>query len=388
MNNKRPIRVLYLHNPYFMGGGEMSFLQLIGAIDRTRCEPYFLSAPYPPFLNEIEALEVPLKVCEFPPLRPQQAWAILRCLRAIRSAVHKWDVDLLHGNSTRVNLLAGLASLGLPVKVVYHVRNLLLEGDWIDLDYWSSWMSDGIICNSRTTQARFRRRGPLSPRTFVVLNGVDLNTFHPGLSQGACRESLGLPEGVLVVGTVGRLHPIKGHDTFLFAAHRIVRERKDVHFLIVGEDISPNRSWEARLRTLTRDLGLEERVHFTGFRRDIPQVMAAIDCFVLPSTFDAFPRGTLEAMACGLPVVATRSGGNVELIEDGTTGYLVPTQDPEAMALRLLELLADPNLRAAIGRAGRAWAEVHLGADTHAQRVLSCYEAILTGDLTRVEAFT
>ena len=388
MNSKRPIRVLYLHNPYFIGGGEMSLIQLLGALDRSRCKPYFLSAPYQPFLDELAALDVPVALSEFPPIRPQRIGVIHRCLSAIRSAVHKWDVDILHGNAPRVNVLAGLASRGFPVKVVYHARNLLLESDWIDLDYWFSWVSDGIICNSHAIQERFRRWGPFRPRSTVVLNGVDLNAFHPGIERRACRESLGLPEGVLVVGTVGRLHPIKGHDTFLFAAHRIVRERKGVHFLIVGEDISPNRSWEARLRTLTRDLGLEERVHFTGFRRDIPQVMAAIDCFVLPSTFDAFPRGTLEAMACGLPVVATRSGGNVELIEDGTTGYLVPTQDPEAMALRLLELLADPNLRAAIGRAGRAWAEVHLGADTHAQRVLSCYEAILTGDLTRVEAFT
>ena len=336
MNTKRPIRVLYLHNPYFMGGGEMSFLQLIGAIDRTRCEPYFLSAPYPPFLNEIEALEVPLKVCEFPPLRPQQAWAILRCLSAIRSAVHKWDVDILHGNAPRVNFLAGLASLGLPVRAVYHVRNLLLEGDWIDLDYWFSWVSDGIICNSHAIQERFRRWGPFTPRTCVVLSGVDLETFHPNLPQRACRESLGLPEGVLVVGTVGRLHPIKGHDTFLLAARQIVRERNDVHFLIAGEDISPNRSWEARLRTLTRDLGLEDRVHFTGFRRDVPQVMGAMDCFVLASTREPSGRVTQEAMACGLPVVATRSGGTVELVQEGTTGYLVPPQDPEAMAQRLL----------------------------------------------------
>ena len=388
MNSKRPIRVLYLHNPYFIGGGEMSLIQLLGALDRSRCKPYFLSAPYQPFLDELAALDVPVALSEFPPIRPQRIGVIHRCLSAIRSAVHKWDVDILHGNAPRVNFLTSLASRGLPVKVVYHARNLLLESDWIDLDYWFSWVSDGIICNSHAIQERFRRWGPFTPRTCVVLSGVDLETFHPNLPQRACRESLGLPEGVLVVGTVGRLHPIKGHDTFLLAARHIVRERNDVHFLIAGEDISPNRSWEARLRTLTRDLGLEDRVHFTGFRRDVPQVMGAMDCFVLASTREPSGRVTQEAMACGLPVVATRSGGNVELIEDGTTGYLVPTQDPEAMALRLLELLADPNLRAAIGRAGRAWAEAHFGADTHAQRVLSCYEAILTGDLTRVEAFT
>ncbi len=388
MNTKRPIRVLYLHNPYFMGGGEMSFLQLIGAIDRTRCDPYFLSGPYQPFLDELGALDVPVETCEFPPIRPHRLGAVRRCLSVIRSAVHRWGVDLLHGNAPRVNVLAGLASRGFPVKVVYHARNLLLESDWVDLDYWSSWMADAIICNSRATQERFRRRGPFRPRSTVVLNGVDLNAFHPGIERRAFREALGLPEGVLVVGTVGRLHPIKGHDTFLLAARQIVRERNDVHFLIVGEDSSPDRSWEARLRTLTRDLGLEERVHFTRFRRDVPQVMGAMDCFVLASTREPSARVTQEAMACGLPVVATRSGGTVELVQEGTTGYLVPPQDPEAMAQRLLELLSDTNLRAAIGRAGRAWAEAHFGADTHAQRVLSCYEAILTGDLTRVEAFT
>ena len=383
MNTQRPIRVLYLHNPHFMGGGEMSLLQLIGALDRSQCEPYVLSAPYQPFLDELAALEVPVEVCEFPPFRPHRLGAVRRCLQAIRSAAQRWDVDLLHGNAPRVNLLAGLARRGRPVKVVYHARNLLLEGDWIDLDYWSSWMTDVIICNSQATQERFHRRGPFTPRTFVVLNGVDLHVYHPGLPQRTCREVLGLPERTAVVGTVGRLHPIKRYDIFLLAAYRISRNRNDVHFLLAGEDITPNRSYEAHLKALTKQLGLEDRVHFTGFRSDIPQVMAAMDCFVLASPIEGSGRVVQEAMACGRPVVATRSGGTVELVQDEKTGYLVPPKNPETMAQRMLELLADSTLRTTMGQAARAWAEARFSIDGHAQRIFACYEEILSGDVTR-----
>lgn len=383
MNTQRPIRVLYLHNPHFMGGGEMSLLRLIEALDRSQCEPYVLSAPYQPFLDELAALDVPVEVCEFPSLRPHRLGAIRRCLDAIRSAAQRWDVGLLHGNASRVNVFAGLARRGRPVKVVYHARNLLLEGDWIDLDYWSSWMADAIICNSQATQERFHRRGPFTPRTFVVPNGVDLDIYQPGLQPETIREDLGLPAGVLVVGTVGHLHPTKGQDTFILAAHRIVRDRKDVHFLIVGEDTTPHHPWEAHLRALTRELHLEDRVHFLGFRRDVPQVLAAMDCFVLASIREPSGRVTQEAMACGRPVVATRSGGTVELVQDEKTGYLVPPKNPETMAHRMLELLADSALRTTMGQAARAWAEAHFGIDGHAQRVTTCYEAILSGAVTR-----
>lgn len=379
MKTDRPIRVLYLHNPYFMGGGEMSFLQLMAALDRSQCEPYFLSAPFQPFLDELAALGVPFEACKFPPIRPHRIGAIWRCVRAIRDAAKQWDVHVLHGNAPRANVLAGLAGLGRPVKVVYHVRNLLLEGDYIDLDYWSSRLSDAIICNSRTTQGRFVGRSPFKPRTFVVLNGVDLKTYRPDIDKRTCKGALGLPEETLVVGTVGRLHPTKGQDTFILAAHRLARERGDVHFVIAGEDISPGRSWEAHLRAMAESLGLADRVHFTGFRRDVPQVISAMDCFVLASDIDPIPRGTQEAMACGRPVVATLSGGNVELIEDGKTGYLVPVKDPEAMARRLLELLADTALRQSMGQAARVWAEVHFAREVHAQRVTECYETILAG---------
>lgn len=354
----------------------MSFLQLLAALDRSRCEPYFLSAPFQPFLDELAALDVPFETCEFPPLRPNRLGAVRRCIQAVQSAAKRWDVHVLHGNAPRVNVMAGLAGRGRPVKVVYHTRNLLVEGDYIDLDYWSSWLADAIICNSRNTQGRFKRRGPFHPKTFVVLNGVDLETFHPDMNREASHQILGLPEGTLVVGTVGRLHPIKGQDTFILAAHQVVKERGDVQFVIAGEDNSPGRSWEAHLRALVESLGLADRVHFTGFRRDVPQLISAMDCFVLASNVDAIPRGTQEAMACGRPVVATMSGGNAELIEDGKTGYLVPVRDPEAIAQRLLELLADPALRQSMGQAARAWAEAHFAREVHAQRVTECYETI------------
>jgi glycosyltransferase involved in cell wall biosynthesis len=379
MITNRPTRVLYLHNPYFMGGGEMSLLQLMRALDRSRCEPYFLSAPFKPFLSELAALDVPVEVCEFPPIRPQRLWAIRRCVQTIRNKAEAWGADIFHGNGPRVNFLAGLAGIGHPLKVVYHARSLLEKGDWIDVDYWFSSMASAIICNSKAAEERFRRVAPFKPRTYVVLNGVDLEAFHPTLNQRACKEILSLPEESLVVGIVGRLHPLKGQDTFIQAAHRVVREIADAHFLIVGEDVSPERSWEAHLRAMADSLGLSKRVHFTGFLSEMPQVMAAIDCLALASDFEACPRTVLESMACGRAVVATRCGGTAEQVVEGETGYLVPRRDPEAMARRLLEILGDPSLRNRMGRAARSRAESHFGIDIHARRIAECYGEVLSG---------
>ncbi len=175
-----------------------------------------------------------------------------------------------------------------------------------------------------------------------IYNGVDPDVFRPG-PGGRVQEELGTPPGAFVAGIVGRLDPIKDHPTLLRAFARVRERHPDAVLLVVGD--GPERE------SLERAAG--DGVRFLGNRLDAPDVLRALDVFVLSSRNEGISNTILEAMATGLPVVATRTGGNPELVVDGSTGRLVPVGDVTAFADRLLAYLADPDLRRAHGAAGR-----------------------------------
>ncbi len=201
----------------------------------------------------------------------------------------------------------------------------------------------------------------------TIYNGVDTTRFTPG-DRVAARRTLDIPPDWSVVGTVGRLDPVKDQAGLIRAFAATTASRPSV-LLIVGD--GPLRP---ELDALRRELGLGERVRLLGERQDIPQVLQALDCFVLPSVGEGISNAILEAMATALPVVATRVGGNVELVEDGETGLLVQVRQPEALVRALDCYLGDPAIARKHGAAARARAEREFGLE----RMLTGY-----GDLYR-----
>jgi sugar transferase (PEP-CTERM/EpsH1 system associated) len=201
----------------------------------------------------------------------------------------------------------------------------------------------------------------------TIYNGVDTDRFAPG-DREAARRTLEIPPGWGVVGTVGRLDPVKDQAGLIRAFAATTAQRPSV-LLIVGD--GPLRS---ELDALTRELGLDGRVRLLGERQDVPQVLQALDCFVLPSVGEGISNAILEAMATALPVVATRVGGNVELVEDGETGLLVEVRQREALVRALDCYLGDPGIARKHGAAARARAEREFGL----ARMLAGY-----GDLYR-----
>ena len=151
---------------------------------------------------------------------------------------------------------------------------------------------------------------------------------------------------------VGNLRPIKDHTTLVQAFARLADRFPDTHLLLVGKGTE-----EERLRNLAAELGVGPRVVFPGARMDVPRVLAAMDLFVLSSHSEGMSNAIIEAMAAGLPVVASDVGGNAECVKDGETGFIVPPRSPEMMAARLSELLADGGLLERTGQAGRMRAE-------------------------------
>ena len=205
-----------------------------------------------------------------------------------------------------------------------------------------------------------------------IYNGVDTDAFSPG-DQHEARKVLGLPHEPIVMGTVGRLDPVKDHRGLIEAFHRLAG-RRDTQLLIVGD--GPCRP---ELEHLASELGLRGRVRLLGERDDINVILRALDIFILPSLGEGISNAILEAMATGLPVVATHVGGNPELVDDGVTGFLVPSRSTSSLAAALQRYLDDPGLKRHHGDAGR----IRSLKEFSLSRMFAAYDALYSRALAK-----
>jgi sugar transferase (PEP-CTERM/EpsH1 system associated) len=228
--------------------------------------------------------------------------------------------------------------------------------------------------------------GVPSPRIRQIYNGVDAARYRPG---GALpRDWPWLQharEELWVCGTVGRLDPLKNQVALVDAFAGLVMQRRSaqrqLRLVIAGE--GPARATiEARIR----ELGLEPLVWVAGARSDVPAVLAALDLFVLPSINEGISNTILEAMACGLPVVAARVGGNAELVEDGRTGTLCEGSAADPLAAAMRHYLADPQLGQRHGAAGRARVERHFSLEAMVRQYAALYDEVLARPVTGLQA--
>ena len=214
-------------------------------------------------------------------------------------------------------------------------------------------------------------------KVMTIRNGVDLSRFGH-LERYPARLRLGLPGDSVVIGTVGRLDPVKDQAALVRAFATVAASHPDALLVIAGD--GPCR---AALGRLVEELGIAARVRLLGDRTDVPAVLAAMDVFVLPSIAEGISNTILEAMASGLPVVATRVGGSPELIEDGVSGTLVPAQDPAALASALGVYLDEPGMRAVHGKAARERAAARFGLDSMCGAYADLYRELLAGRAAR-----
>jgi glycosyltransferase involved in cell wall biosynthesis len=201
-------------------------------------------------------------------------------------------------------------------------------------------------------------------RVQTIYNGLDLSDWD------TTSRSAKAPGKVLVT-TVGNIRRVKGHDVFIKAAAAITPQFPDVSFSIAGDVLDP--AYFAELQTLVRDLGLSDRFSFDGGVSDLRGYLAGADIFVLPSRSEGFSNALVEAMAASLPVVATDVGGNAEAVQDGTNGFIVSSENPDALADAIVRLLSDPALAEAMGSAGRDLATEKFTTETMMRRISEAY---------------
>jgi glycosyltransferase involved in cell wall biosynthesis len=207
----------------------------------------------------------------------------------------------------------------------------------------------------------------------IINNGVDPALFDVNTERGVLAE-FGFTDGDPVVAMVAALHPWKDHTTFLRAARIVINEMPRAKFLVIGDGAT-----RTELMSLCSTMRITPNVHFTGSRHDVGRLLCAIDVFVLSSHSEAFPISVLEAMACARPAVCTDVGGVREIVSHGKTGYLVPQNDPQQLAARLLTLLSNPQTAHRMGRAGRDRVEAEFSLERTIAAAEQAIGAVVSG---------
>jgi glycosyltransferase involved in cell wall biosynthesis len=288
----------------------------------------------------------------------------------LRRLMRVRDVGLVHTHSSVDSWLGLIAakSLGRPVVRSRHVSIPIRRRRALVYR-----LADRIITSGEGVRSMVIAAGVAANRVVSIPAGVDAERFHGGVSGKAVRDELGLAGTAPVVGLVANVRGSKGHNVFLEAARAVLAAAPDSHFLVVGDGVGFD-----EVRRRVHQMGLDARVRLTGFRRDIPEVMAALDVLVLPSIrSEAIPQVIPQALAVGTPVVASTVGGSPELIRDGENGRLVPPGDAKALADAILGLLRDPEGARAMARAGGAMVSERYTIDATMTRTAEVYRAIL-----------
>lgn len=342
----RPVRVVEILATGTNGGAQESVFNLVTRMDRSRYDVSVISLSPGGAARKIQAAGIPTLVID----EHDDATAV----GAVAAHLAAANPEVIHSHMYRAELVGTRAAIALGeagrprpyiVSTVHSSRVRSLD-DRIQLVRLTPEM-DRLIVVSRAIEQKLVDERRVGPPVSLIYNGVDLERYDQQEAFGLLREEYGMAPDALIVGVIARLEPEKGHPTLLEAWPKVLERVPNAWLLVVGEG-----SRREALEAQARELGIEDRVVFTGLRDDVPAVTAALDVAALPSYREAQGLSILEALALSRPVVATTVGGIPETIEDGVTGLLVPPHDADALAGAIIRLLTDHPYADMIARAG------------------------------------
>ena len=361
------IRVLHVIDTLGPGGAETVFLQIATRLDPARFQPTAVIGGPGWLAERLQESGLPPRIVSAKgSFNARYLSMLLRLARQHRSDV---IVAHLYGSSVYASLAGTLLSI--PVVSVLHGQI-----DVSDAERFSSLKaaiirraSRKIIFVSERLQDQLQPRLRLNAAQCAVIpNGIDGKIFRPGRDR-SIRAELGVSDDMALIGAIGNVRKPKAYDVLLRAARTLIVRSQRFHLVIAGDC---RNALGEQLEQLKRELGIERYVTFLGLRPDVVRLLNNLDVFVLSSHSEGFSIACIEAMACGVPVVATRSGGPEQILE-GEAGLLVPTNDPESLALAIERIISSKDLSAAL--TARAIKRVH--EQYSLTTMLSRYEALL-----------
>jgi len=377
----RRIRVCHVITLLELGGAQRNTLYTVAHLDRLRFEPTLVAGRGGLLDDEAKSIAdartffVPELIREAEPRRD------FRALVRLTAFFRESRPDVVHTHSSKAGILGRWAAhlAGVPA-VVHSVHGFGVTPEQSGLKRWffgrleaaTSPLTTRFLAVSRANLAEGVLRG-FFPRNRVALlrSGVELSTFRNGISPGDLRAKLGIPAAAPIAGMVACLKPQKAPLDYVEVAGRVAARIPSAHFLLIGDgELRPS------VEEAIRRKHLEGRFHLLGWRRDIPSILKNLSVLVLTSLWEGLPRVIPEAMAAGLPVVATRVDGIPEVVRDNETGYLAEPHDVETLARRVTELLANPDLGLQMGEKART-AVGEFDIDAMVRRQEALYEELV-----------
>ena len=326
--------------------------------------------------EEIDALGIPVRVF------PESQWGSGKIFREFVREFKQSNIQIVHTHKYKDTILAAPAAklCGIPhvVRTVHGLREPFQGLQSLKMSLYKAieriahrYYVDSIIGVSSQIERTYKAEGERF-RVTCIRNGIDLDGRSILTDRWRTRNELGIDSETCLIGTIGRLTPVKGIPYLLEAARMLLLQGANVKVLVVGEG-----SIRSDLMTQTRDLGISKDVVFLGHREDTDALLQALDIFALPSLSEGIPMALLEAMAASRAVVASRVGGVPEIVEDGNEGFLVESMDVNGLAEKCLRLIQSPELAQKMGQAARARVERNFSAENMAHQVALLYKELV-----------
>src|SRR5918992_1346531 len=374
-----------------IGGAQESTRALSKYLPRTGCPTVVCTFGDGPLRREIEQRGVPVELL---PGRRHSVLALplfiiemLRRRRDLREIVAKHGADVVETQSLgALAFLVMTLRVGGNVQVWWRIQNqeFMLRREHLPrfkfllapkraahrlLYRIGARIVDGIIAVSDDTARSFCETvGDVEDKISVVLNAVDLELYPAAIDRAVVRARLGFAPGNHLMTMVGTFKRQKGHRYLVESVASVIPRFPDLRIVLVGDG-----ELAGEIKAQARGAGLGDTVYFLGTRRDVPELLAASDSFVLPSLWEGMSVALVEAMATGLPVIATAVSGTNQVMVDGVTGWLVPPGDPDALAEAITQLLSDPARAASMAAAGRKRVATSFNARSQAEQLASLF---------------
>ncbi|MCX6357791.1 MAG: glycosyltransferase family 4 protein [Candidatus Aureabacteria bacterium] len=380
------VRVLHVITRLIVGGAQENTIDTCHRLDRSRYDVDLVAGPQlgseGELVSTIDRSMVGFTVLrslgrELNPLKD------LIALIALRRLMRKGRYRIVHTHSSKAGILGRLAARLAGVPVIVHTVHGWGFHDgmgrarkrlYVTLERTCGRFTDRLITVSERDANTGVDLGIAPKEKFVTIHSaIDLRTAARAAGdRERIRKIFDLEPGLPVVGSVGRLSPQKAPMLFMEMAAAVLKRVPRVNFLYVGD--GPLRG---EVEGMIGQLGIADRVRLVGLRRDVPELVKSMDIFVLLSLWEGLPRTIPQAMAAGLPVVASDVGGAGELVRDGVSGFLVPAGDYAAAAERVIRLLGDVALRRRMGEEGRISLPADFSVETMVRRIEGLYEGLL-----------
>lgn len=370
MNGKT--RVLETIRQGKIGGGESHVLDLVASLDKTAFEPIVLSFTEGPMITALQKMNIPAFVIESEKAFDISVW------KKVKKFMEDQRIDIVHVHGTRANtnVLWAARRLGLPVVYTIHGWSFhdglhpLAKRLRIAAEKFITRKTQVNICVSESN----RQTGIKALKGFsgiVVRNGINLQKFNPNAQYPDLRAEYGIPEDKLLVCFIARMTYQKDPVGMIRGFAAVLQQAPQLHLLMIGDG-----ELMSAVKDAAASAGIEKQVTFAGFRQDVPAVLHAADIYCLPSLWEGFPIGVLEAMAMGKAVIASDVDGTKEAVTDGENGLLVPSGNPEALAAAIVKVAHDDVLRARLQDNAKAAIAANFNVAGMTEKIAAVYQQL------------